>query len=140
MGDRTNYPAQSGGSINRVYVEIKLKLNGAALPTVLAGSSYLATSGAVTHVGGTNTIGIKLRDAWPEVIAHAASVRDDANAGPYAECGNFANEGSTAAPALPITFNVNTFSAAGAALNNSTLTLTVQLALRNSSVTYGNNP
>ena len=140
MGNRAMYPGQSGGSVGRVYAEIKLKLNGASAPTVLAGNSWLSPTSPPTHTAATNVIGVTLRDAWPEVVAHSASVRDDANTGSYAECGSFANEGSTAVPALPITFNVNTFNSGGSALNNSTLVITIQLALRNSSTTYGNTP
>jgi hypothetical protein len=142
MGNRTMYPGQSGGSVGRVYVEIKIQANGASLPKVLSGAGFLDPSTPLTHTGGTNIIGVKMRDQWPEIVAHAVDIRDDTPNGAYASLGTFANEGSTAASASgaapPVTFNINTWSAAGAAANNFTGVIAVQLAIRNSSEAYGN--
>lgn len=140
MGNRAQYPATSGGSIGRTYMEIKLKLGGTGNPTVLAGSSFLSSTSPPSHSSGSNVVLVTLRDAWPEVVAHAVDERDDAGAGTYATIGSFANEGSAAVPALPVTFKIQTFVAAGSASNDSTLVVVVQLALRNSSTTYGNTP
>jgi hypothetical protein len=140
MGNRSMYPSTSGGSVGRVYAEIKLRLNGAGAPTVLSGNSLLSQTAPPTHTGGTNVIGLTMRDAWPEIITHAVDVRDDTPNGAYATLGNITNEASTAIPALPITFNVATWTAGGAAANNSSLIIVITLAIRNSNVTYGNNP
>jgi hypothetical protein len=133
------YPAQSGGSIGRVYAEIKLKLNGASAPTVLAGSSWLDPTKPPTHPG-TNLTNVFLRDAWPEVIFIGAELRDDANTGNYASCGSILNEGSTAAPATPIAFTIQTFNAGCSPQNNASGTYGIVIILRNSSTTYGNTP
>lgn len=147
MGDRGFYPAQSGGSVGRVYGELKLKLNGAAVPTVLAGGSWLATSGATAHVGGSNVCTITMRDAWLEMISHACDVRDDAPNGAYATLGTIANEqgqagggviGITGTPGKPMTFKIATFTAGGAAANDSSLIVVITFALRNSNEIYGN--
>jgi hypothetical protein len=136
MANRTKYPSQSGGSVGREYFEIKLKLNGAATPTVLRGAGFLSASTPATHTGGTNVVTITLRDGFPEVVVHSVDLRDDAANGAYCTAGTFANEGS--GQNVPITFNINTFSASGAVSNDDTHVIVVALALRNSSVTYGN--
>lgn len=147
MADRARYPGQSGGSVGREYVEIKLKLNGASAPTVLSGSGYLSQTAPPAHAGGGNIITFTMRDAWLEVIAHAVDVRDDAGNGAYATIGTFANEqgqaggtktGVTGTAGTPLTFKVQTFTSGGAAANDSTLIIAVMLALRNSSEAYGN--
>lgn len=142
MGDRTNYPANSGGSVGRVYCEIKLQGNGAGVPKVLSGASYLDPSTPVAHVGGSNIITVKMRNQWPEIVAHACDVRDDAGNGAYATIGTFANEGSTSTgasgAAATVTFKVQTFTAGGANSNDSSLVIVIQLAIRNSSEAYGN--
>ena len=147
MADRTRYPSTSGGSIGREYVELKIKLNGASAPTVLAGASYLAKTNPVTHTGGTNVCTVTMRDAWLELVAHAVDERDDAQSGTYATIGNVTNEagqasgtrtGVTGTPGLPLTFQIATFIAAGTASNDSSLIVVVTLALRNSNEPYGN--
>lgn len=147
MADRGNYPSQSGASIGRVYIELKLKLNGASAPTVLAGGSALATSGAVAHVGGSNVVTVTMRDAWLEMISHACDVRDDTPNGAYATIGTIANEagqsnggvvGITGTPGKPMTFKIATFTAGGGAANDSSLIVVVSLAMRNSNEPYGN--
>ena len=137
MGNRARYPATSGGSIARDYVELKIQGNGAGAPTVLAGKSWLAVATPVTHTGGTNVLGVTLRDPWPEVVLHSCDVRDDAGNGAYCTVGNFANE-AAAVPNTPITFNLRSFNAGGTALNDASLVFVVGLAIRTSSVTYGN--
>jgi hypothetical protein len=137
MADRTFYPAVSGG-VGRVYIEIKLKLNGAGAVTILSGANWLKAAGAITHVGGSNDWEITMRDAWPEIVAHSVEVRDDAANGPYATLGEFANEGSQAVPPLPVFFELHTFNAGGSALNDSTLTVSITMAIRNSGEIYGN--
>jgi hypothetical protein len=134
MANRAKYPAQSFG-IGREYAEVQLQLNGAAAPTVLEGKEFIKSA---THAGGTNVIAVTLFDAFPKVVAHAVDVRDDAGNGAYATIGNFANEASQASPALPITFSVRTFTAGGAASNDSALVIVITLAMRNSNVTAGN--
>lgn len=142
MGNRTHYPAQSGASIGRDYVEIKIQGGGAGAPKVLAGASFLDPSTPVTHAGGGNAFVFKMRDQWPEVVLHSCDVRDDAGNGSYASVGNFTNEGSTASgasgAAAPVGFTARTFTSGGAALNDSTLVIVIGLAIRNSSTTYGN--
>lgn len=140
MGNRTNYPSQSGGQIGQVEAKFKLKLNGASAPTVLAGNSYLSPTSPPTHAGGTNIVSVTMRDPWLEVVGHAVDVRDDTPNGAYATLGTFANESSTTVPPSPITFKLNTWTAGGAAANDSSLVVTVTITLRNSTVTYGNTP
>jgi len=140
MGNRDAFPGQSGGSIGRWYVEFKIKLNGASAPTILSGSSFLATSGALAHVGGTNVISVTLRDPWPEIIFANADLRDDAPNGAYVTIGSITGENSQTVPPAPIAFKLNTWTAGGAVSNDSSATVSVSLAIRNSNTTYGNNP
>jgi len=147
MADRALYPSQSGGSVGRVYAEIKLKLNGTGAPIVLAGASFLDKAVPTAHVSGTNVCTITMRDAWPELVAHAVDVRDDTPNGAYATLGSVANElgqatggvvGVTGTAGKPMTFKVATWTAGGAVSNDSTLIAVITLALRNSSESYGN--
>jgi hypothetical protein len=136
MGNRTKYPSQSGGSVGREYLEIKLQLNGASAPTVLRGAGFLAITNPATHTGGTNAVVVTLRDGYPEAVVHSVDVRDDAGSGAYATIGNFTGEGSGSL--TPVGFTIRTFNAGGSAANDSSLVVVVALALRNSSVTAGN--
>ena len=138
MGNRAQYPSTSGGSIGRMYVELKLKLNGAGTPTVLAGNSFLSLTAPPVHVGGSNVVTITMRDTWPEVIYAGSDPRDDAPNGAYATIGTITNEASTTQ--LPITFKLNTWTAGGAVSNDSTLTVGIVLVIRASNATYGNTP
>jgi hypothetical protein len=133
MANRTGYPSQNLGSVGRYYCEIKLKLNGASAPTILAGGGVLSTTSPPAHVGGSNVVAVTLRDAWVAVDAHAVDERDDVGAGTYATLGTFANEGT----ATPLTFKVNTFLASGSVSNDSSLVVVITLALRNSNEAYG---
>ena len=139
MGMRAGYPGQTVGSIGRVYVELKFKLNGASAPTILSGSGLLSTTSPPAHVGGTNIYTITMRDPWLEVIYGASEPRDDANNGQYCSTGNFTNENSQASPPLPLSFKFAVFNAGGSVQNDSTLTVGTVLCLRNSGGTqYGN--
>jgi hypothetical protein len=147
MADRTRYPSNSGGSIGREYIELKLKLNGAGIPIVLAGGGFLTSSTPTAHTGGTNVYTINMRDAWLELIAHAVDVRDDVPNGAYATIGTIQNEagqasggvvGITGTPGKPLTFKVATWTAGGAVSNDSTLICVITLAFRNSNEQYGN--
>lgn len=140
MGMRSGYTSQNVGSVGRYYTELKVTLGGSATSvTATRGAGMLAQTGGIVHVGGTNVWTFTMRDAWPEVVVHSVDVRDDAGNGAYATLGSFTNEGTgTAVPAPPITFKLQTWTAGGAALNDSTLVVVIALALRNSNETYGN--
>lgn len=140
MGNRANYPSVSGGSIGHEYREILIKLNGAAAPTILEGSSNLDPTKPPTHTGGTNVATLFMRDAYPKAIYIAAEPRDDTPNGAYCTVGTIANEGSTTVPATGLSFKVNTWTAGGAASNDSSLTIGIVLCLRNTNTTYGNTP
>lgn len=142
MGNRAQYPSTSGASVGRTYCEFKIQANGAGVPIVLRGASFLATVNPVTHTPGSNVLVVTMRDQWPEIVAHSVDVRDDAGNGQYATIGSFINEGSVATGASgaapPVGFKIQTFTASGTAQNDSTLVIVISLAIRNSSESYGN--
>lgn len=70
-----------------------------------------------------------LKDAFNKVISHSAELKEvvAGGSGDYATIGNFTGEGT----ATPLSFAVYTFNAAGTAQNDSTKTMSINLALRN---------
>jgi hypothetical protein len=134
MANRAKYTAQSFG-IGREYMEFQIALGGSGQPTVKEGLEVVASA---THTGGTNVVAVTLKDSFPKVVAHAVDVRDDAGTGGYATIGTITGEGSATVPTAPISFKIQTFTAGGAASNDSSLVIVVTLALRNSGVTAGN--
>jgi hypothetical protein len=134
MSNRAKYPSQSYG-IGRVYMECQIKLNGAAVPTVLEGFEAIAS---VAHVGGTNVVTVTLKDSFPKLVAGAVDCRDDAGNGQYVTHGSVTGEGSSTVPTAPLAFKVQTFNASGSVQNDSTLVVTFALAIRDSNVTAGN--
>jgi hypothetical protein len=132
---RTLLPHTAFGT-GSVHGAIKITGGGAGVPTVQEEANMLALSASVAHVGGSNTITVTLRDPYPAVVYLSAEVRDDSNNGAYATVGTVTNEASTTD--APVSFNINTFSAGGSALNDTTLVIMVWLGFRNSNNTLGN--
>lgn len=145
MGDRAGFPSTNVGSVGHVYVSIKLKLNGASAPTILSGAAFLDPTKPPTHSGGTNVVQLFARNPWLEVVAHAVDVRDDTPNGAYATIGSIANEGkqgltgASGTPGQNLSFKVATWTAGGAAANDSSLIIAIMLEINNSSATYGNS-
>lgn len=132
MANRTFYPSQSYGT-GRVYAEFRFTAPGASTSVATTGSSSTLDGcdivSSIAHVAGTNVLTVTLKDAFPKVIDVQANIRDDAGNGAYATTGTITNEGTGS----PITFKIQTFNAAGTALNDPTLVIACTLSLKNTS-------
>ena len=126
-------PSNASGHEERKVRRPFIKSHAFRLPF---GQSWLDTSSPITHTGGTNVYTVKLRDTWPEVVFAATEPRDDAGNGQYCSTGTISNEASTTQ--LPITFKFQTFNASGAVQNDSNLTVSCAVAIRETSANYGN--
>ena len=129
MANRTLYPAQNYGS-SRVYAEIRFTAPGAGTSVPASSVDGANIVASIAHVAGTNKLTITLKDTFRRAIYANANVLEGAvGDGQWASVGNVANEGT----ATPIAFDVYTWSAAGAAANDSARTIVVALAFKNGS-------
>jgi len=134
MANRTFYPSQSYGS-GRVYAEFRFTPQGAATSVPLTAVTGADVVSSISHAAGTNKFTVTLKDTFYDLIAHSADLVDPAApVGNYCTAGNKLNFGVQGGTSnTPCTFQVNTFTAAGAALNDapSTADIVVAIALKN---------
>jgi hypothetical protein len=126
MANRTFYPSNSYGS-SRVYCEFTFTAPGAGTSVLLSNVDGADAVASITHVAGTNVCTVTLKDTFFKVISHSCDVRDNTPNGAYCTMGTFTNEGTKTPPS----FNINFYSAAGVALNDSVAQVVVTLALKN---------
>lgn len=132
--NRTLYPSNSFGE-GRIYAEFRFTPQGAATSvplTAVFGSDCIAS---IAHAAGTNKFTITLKDTFYDLVAHSADFVDASTpTGNYCTVGNKLNFGIQGGTALtPNTIQLNTFNAAGTALNDAPTTadIVVTLALKN---------
>lgn len=126
MANRTFYPSQSYGS-GRVYAEFRFTAPGSGTSVATSGVVGCDIVASIAHTAGTNVITVTLKDTFYAVIDVQANLRDDSGNGAYATTGTVSNE----ATSTPPSFKIQTFSAAGAALNDSTHVISCILSLKN---------
>lgn len=118
----------SGYKVGRERVDLEFSFTapgaGASVTAIDDDGKGVAT---ITHTGGTAVLGVTLKDAYNKVLSAEASVH--ATDGKRATIDTFANEGSATGAA--VTFNIRTWTAAGAANNDNADRITCRLTLRN---------
>lgn len=119
-----NFGARSLGS-GRVYAEFTFTAPGAGTSVALTGIDGSDIVASISHTGGTAILGVTLNKKYNKIVDAQASVI--ATDGKRATIGSIANEGSAS---LAPTFNIYTWTAAGAASNDNADRITVRLALR----------
>lgn len=126
---------------NCIDIDFWFTANGASNPTVVGGigdgatglPNFLITS-IVYAATGQFTVTMSSRCKVPEVVGHFADVTDIATEdGARASIGNFSNEGTSSA----LTFQVNTWTAGGAAVELTDRKVRVHLRIRNSQSSRG---
>lgn len=134
MANRAFYPAQSYG-IGRVYADFRFACAGAATSIAASTVDGADVVSTITHSAGAATFVVTLKDTFNAVICAFADFIATTSAGGYVTVDQLTNE----ATANPVSFRLQTWTAAGAAFNdpNASNTICVSLALRNSKAASG---